>query len=229
MTVRELLRSVMRSLGEDYNDADSRDVFLGFLVEVVELILSDNEDWGFNFGKEPLTTVSGTHTYLLSGTLDTIVSMVEKSTDRSLTQVSIEQLAGRGFDLEQTGEPRHFILYGISDGALGVRLWPVPSSARTYDVFRTVQPSSLSITDTLPVPRSMVQTLKLGIRMFYYENGENSPMVDRLRRAFMESLSNMRGRHAHSRARRTRLGVSDIPHSHGGWADAQLPGDYPRI
>ena len=229
-TVKQVIASVVRELGEDITDPMTEDQFLTYFRDAVEELVNETKDWRFLHGTSSFSTASGSATYNLGTLIADVLGVVRDTNNLTLGRTEEVSLGRRGFDIEESGSPTNYMITSwTSANGPQIRLWPVPTAVETMTVYRTTDPAAYAITDTVDLPNATFFVIRHHIRGSFYLTAGVTAQYDRYRQLYNVGVGNLRRKFANATDADLTFKNRDIPKGQGGFRDGQLPGDYPRI
>lgn len=208
-TVATLTESVASALGEDFDDVDVQETFLGWATDVINDLLSQ-ENWPFSQASVGVTTAQGSGTYAVTETIGDIKGVYRSDDDTPLVFTTLDEIRGAGWQFDYQANPTHFYINGISDGKLVLGLYPVPDETYNLLVLGSNQALSITSASTVPFPVSLYPLVKSGIRILYKESIQDYNGSDRETQRYLGLLQRARARFLTTKATRREFQYSDI-------------------
>jgi hypothetical protein len=208
-TVATLVENVAVAQGEDYDDVDVQETFLGWAKDVINELLSQ-ENWPFSQATVGVTTADGSGTYAVDESLGDIKSVYRSDDDTPLTFITLDEMRAASWDYDYKSKPDYFYLHGISSGKLVIGLYPVPDGTYSLLVMGNGQGSAILSSSTVPFPVSLYPLIKSGIRVLYKESIQDYNGADRELQRYNSLLVRARARFLTNKSTRREFAYSDI-------------------
>ena len=197
-TKGNILDDVMVDMGYPTGDTDTRSAMASWFDDVLEVVLGGYWEWPYREEIRELSVVADSYT---DSSLDVDIAQVRKmrlqGTRALLEPTTVEDLFDLGVDLTQTGVPTrwYYTEWDTSTGKQKFKLWPLPASNQTLDLFVDLgAPVPLDTSDTIPAPQAFIVAMKDGLRARCYYNDGNKEQGLIYEQKFMDRLDSLRAK-----------------------------------
>lgn len=220
MTVTQLLRPVLRELGEFSENRDTREQFVQWANESIEEVLASGP-WPLLDVTRGLTLLEGVSEYVLASDVADVIAITEPTTGEALVYRPLDDVISRGYKLDTPGRSTIFWYTGhdADAGGTSIRVWPVPTEGRVFSVLgRPRMASTLAETDTVPLPGEFISVVRDLVRGRYAESlvladkatELTERYADRARARASKGLAGLLDRYGRVAARHTRMQPRDV-------------------
>lgn len=223
-TINTFADKLAASLGEDFNDFDTGEIFVDYVIEAIDSIFAD-KSWPFGHLIQSFTTADGTDSYALDTNMADARVVFDIVNNVPLTYVDQDTILKDGEDYDQTGKPTRWYWKTATDGVFIIGLFPVPNADYSLNVYGDKQPEGMIGTTNIPLPQSALQVIRHYIIGRYKEdNGDYAgSQLSQLR--FNRSLAALTKRYQAPVARTRAFAFSDVPRARYGFI--QFPPNIP--
>lgn len=221
-TVAQIAEEVATELGEAYGNPDIALQFERWVADATAEFW-DSEEWLFTMGAYTLPAIQGEPSTILPAEVGAVRLVIDTTTGEPLEGTTRETLVRRCADLTDEGEPESWFIEGIDASGLILRLWPVPSADRDYEVqYTKLCPTLDEADDSLPVPVDVVRALKHAVRARYHENADELDHADRAQARYGAALVALKKRYLHNTGVDRKIRFGDLNRTY-------LPHPVPRV
>jgi hypothetical protein len=205
----------MTEMGEDTSNSSLVTQFEAWTQRVYEEV-SRYAIWKFSRQSEDLTTVASQAEYSIDINAMAITAARIDPDDDPIDFKSKEEMIKKGFDMEETGEPRFWYHAGFDQttGKNKIGLWPIPSSIMTIELVQFGQPIALATGDNIPLPQEFMSVVHSGVKALNLGNEKDYEGQKIEFANYRDQLERLRLRYAHPKGQRKTFEPTDVP-GHG--------------